>query len=50
MICHLIPDEKFTEKVITFFNNYYDEDKHFFIVYNENFCQKHYKHRTFPYA
>lgn len=35
MICHLIPDEKFTEKVITFFNNNYDEEKHFFIVYNE---------------
>lgn len=41
MNCHLIPDEKFTDKVVEFLTDSYGENNNEFIIYNEN--KKFYK-------
>lgn len=35
MFCHIIPDEKFTKRVVEFFEEKYNKGENIFIVYNE---------------
>lgn len=36
MICHIMPDEKFTVRVVEFFDEQYKNQENYFIIYNEN--------------